>query len=361
MLDCVIIGAGQTGRGFLAALLEENDAEITFIDQNKELIEDLQQRGEYRISYYENQKEDQVITDYKAMHTDEAEAVDRLAQADLVLTCVGGDHIKDLVSLFKEAEEKRAKNQPLNIICCENGVNVKQPLSPPLQHAQISEAVIFCTSLAVEESLDIMSQYYPDLPYDSLNGSFNVELTRFTPEDHFHDLIQRKIYTYNCLSAVVSYLGFYKGYHNYAKAANDEDVEYAIKELLANLNLAISKEFNVPLEEQEEFAHFAIKKFKNHAIVDTIERNCRDAGRKLGKNERLCKPLELLEKYDLNGSVLVVVIASALYYGKEKEQLDPREVIAREEFSVYKDEVIKFLSLLDNQLSLSEVLKVFTD
>ena len=39
MSKVVIIGAGKTGRGFLARLLK--DQEIVFIDKNRELIEAL--------------------------------------------------------------------------------------------------------------------------------------------------------------------------------------------------------------------------------------------------------------------------------------------------------------------------------
>ena len=58
MSKVVIIGAGKTGRGFLARLLK--DQEIVFIDKNRELIEALNtekrrrleaaHRGDFRIA-----------------------------------------------------------------------------------------------------------------------------------------------------------------------------------------------------------------------------------------------------------------------------------------------------------------------
>lgn len=38
----VIIGAGQTGRGFVAPILNENNYSITFLDENTSLIYKLQ-------------------------------------------------------------------------------------------------------------------------------------------------------------------------------------------------------------------------------------------------------------------------------------------------------------------------------
>ena len=41
MKEAVLIGAGQTGRGFIAPILQTNAYHITFIDKNKELIDRL--------------------------------------------------------------------------------------------------------------------------------------------------------------------------------------------------------------------------------------------------------------------------------------------------------------------------------
>ena len=47
--NTVIIGAGGSGRGFLARLLQEDGAEICFVDKNEKLINLLQEKGSYGI------------------------------------------------------------------------------------------------------------------------------------------------------------------------------------------------------------------------------------------------------------------------------------------------------------------------
>ena len=45
----VIIGAGGSGRGFIARLLQEENVKLCFVDQNVELVEALNKRGQYGI------------------------------------------------------------------------------------------------------------------------------------------------------------------------------------------------------------------------------------------------------------------------------------------------------------------------
>ncbi|MDQ0360337.1 2-dehydropantoate 2-reductase N-terminal domain-containing protein [Breznakia pachnodae] len=316
MNSIVIIGAGQTGRGFLAPIIKSNEnCSLTFIDKNKQLIEQLNKQKEYKIHYYDEDKEDQVIHNFNAIYIEDKEAIETIATADLVLTAVNGNNIIDLVNPFQQATAIR-KKEKLMIICCENGVNVKQPLVDATINAHISEAAVFCTTLDPQKNdLSLDSQFYPDLPYDVTSLPIQIKLQRFHAEQNFASLIQRKIYTYNCLSACISYLGAYKGYESYADAANDPTIDNAMRELLKSVNYSISKEYNIPLPEQETFAKYAISKFQNKAIVDTITRNARNAKRKVGSSERIMMPIKLCLKYQQPIHILEVVLATAFYYG----------------------------------------------
>ena len=56
MKKAVIIGAGQTGRGFVAPILKENNYSITFLDENASLIDKLKKEEKYTIHYFGNVK-----------------------------------------------------------------------------------------------------------------------------------------------------------------------------------------------------------------------------------------------------------------------------------------------------------------
>lgn len=318
----VIIGAGQTGRGFIAPFVKESEKEIVFIDKNPGLISKLNEEGKYEVSYCGNASAPVIIDQYSAYELDSTEAIKAINESDLVLTAVGGDNINELVPLMKRALDERNKSDKLTLVCCENGIDVKRPLIDAEIDAAVTEGIIFCTTLAQDKnSLDLLTELYPNIPYDAAVSEVRVDVKGYIPEMRFSDLIQRKIYTYNCLSAFISYIGAYKKYEVYGEAANDEDISYLMEKALTPLNKAISLNYGIPLEEQTEFSKLAIKKFENTDIVDTISRNARDVLRKMGPTERLIRPLRLIKKYELDDTYMLIVIAAAMYYAKSEGTL----------------------------------------
>ena len=71
MKKAVIIGAGQTGRGFIAPIVQENGYAITFLDKDHALVEQLRKEKEYTVSYFGGKREPQHISGYSALTTDE--------------------------------------------------------------------------------------------------------------------------------------------------------------------------------------------------------------------------------------------------------------------------------------------------
>lgn len=93
MKKAVIIGAGQTGRGFIAPIVQENGYAITFLDKDHALVEQLRKEKEYTVSYFGGKREPQHISGYSALTTDEKEAVNALVEADVVFVSVFASHV----------------------------------------------------------------------------------------------------------------------------------------------------------------------------------------------------------------------------------------------------------------------------
>ncbi len=325
--NTVIIGAGGSGRGFLARLLQEDGAEICFVDKNEKLINLLQEKGSYGIQVgKENLKT--VIQGYEAWQINDEKAVERVAQAEWIFTSVGAEHLEELKSfLEKAAHQKKIEKQgePLKIVVCENGISPKKILKNVLKGTEaedslISQGIIFCTSIPEsEESLDIISEDYQTLPYDTDEALFYLPFPHFPATQKFEQLLQRKIYTYNCLSACIAYLGFYLDYHIYADAANDSYINKCCEHLMTGLNNALCQNMNISLEEQKEFSQRAMKKFCNRDISDTIYKNVRSAERKLAPSERIMGPMKLMEQAGEDITVLELVAAAALFYLEHNE------------------------------------------
>nr|WP_101910194.1 2-dehydropantoate 2-reductase N-terminal domain-containing protein [Marasmitruncus massiliensis] len=273
----VIIGAGGSGRGFLARLLQADGAALCFVDQDERLIRALQKNGCYRIQVGE-QTPRTVIRDYEAFPVSSEAAIQRVAETDWVFTSVGEEHLAELAPFLKQASQKRGERS-LPVIACENGIAPKVTLRKALgesaeQNILVTQGVIFCTSIPVSNgSLDILSEDYSEQPYDVDEALFQMPFAHFPATRNFAQLLQRKIYTYNCLSACIAYLGAYLGYTVYSQAANDPQVRRYCDHLSVGLNRALCKNMGTAPEEQKAFAEQALKKFSNPADFPTRENN----------------------------------------------------------------------------------------
>lgn len=310
----VIIGAGQTGRGFINRLVMESGEQAVFIEKDADLIENLRNQS-YQIRFGEGARIP-FAAEIKTIYSpDSQEAIDTIAKAEIVITAIGTDHLTELTSLLEAALKQRTEDTPLMVLLCENGVNAHEKLAvfKPNPAIEISDAIIFCTTLS--SGLDIVSEEMDSIPYDSSALSGPINLKGFLPDAHLGTLMKRKIYTYNCLSACIAYTGALYGYTSYAEAACDARIEQRMKAIQDPLDRVVSKEYMTPLAEQHDFSTKAIRKFQNKSIVDTIDRNARNALRKLGRNERIVAPLRLMEIYHEVSEALLEVAAMAYCYG----------------------------------------------
>ena len=316
----VVFGAGQTGRGFIAPALAKNNVDITFIDKDKNLVESLQKEKTYTVKYF-GRTEIYTMQNFHILHVEDERVLEVLKGADVIITSIFASNINQLIPILQKAE---LKNTP--IICIENGVNVKQPLVDAKVSAQIAEGIIFCTSIG-HNDLSVTSEYEVQIPIDVNSLQRPLILDGFIMEKNFGNLIQRKIYTYNFISAVIAYFGSYKNYDEYADAANDTTIKEFIQKTLASLNPLIAKETKIDLQSQKEFSLQALKKFENREIKDSILRNARQAIRKLGSNERLLSPLKFAKNERHSLAPYICVIAAAIHYGMKYEDVDSKKVI----------------------------------
>ena len=121
--NLVIFGAGMTGRGHIAQLAFESGWNITFIDKNAELVMLLNDAGKYTVHLISDHPRDVVISDYKAIHTDDKNAIaEAILNSDMVITSVLPNNLADVAPLLAEGLKRRLAQicKPLNIIAAEN-------------------------------------------------------------------------------------------------------------------------------------------------------------------------------------------------------------------------------------------------
>ncbi|MCR0265034.1 mannitol-1-phosphate 5-dehydrogenase [[Clostridium] innocuum] len=317
----VIIGAGLSGRGYINRLLQLSGETTVFLDREEALIQKLRRDKSYTISFGK-ERDPLIVDNYTAYNIMDEQALIEAAQAERIFISVGADHVQELLAFLQEMLLQRG-NSPIDIIVAENGIQPSSPLAELRTDSRVclSEAVIFCTTLGNADSLDIFSENLDHLPYDRIALGHELPLYGFVQEMHFSDLLERKIYTYNCISACIAYLGYEKGYTDYAKAANDSEISDIVKRIAEVINRCITRAYTVRMEEQRAFSEMAIRKFQNYNIVDTVERNVRDVKRKLKPMERIRKPLSLIQEQGEYSEDLLKVLAAALLYGIKTGEL----------------------------------------
>ncbi|QIK70635.1 hypothetical protein G7062_10115 [Erysipelothrix sp. HDW6C] len=312
MRKVLIIGAGQTGRGFIPQYLDSKSL-ITFVDKDRELVTQLNELGTYTIDYYGEKRASKIISSYKAYSMEAEFDVDDF---DCIAISVGESNLPEVVDWIV----RHFKDIPL-LATFENGTDTGGFLRNLFEvhgiTANIIPFAIFCTTNTVS-LCDIMSEDITYLPYDARTGTQDIFMPSIPIAD-FAQFMERKIFTYNGLSAIIAYLGYLKGYTYLHEAANDPTINHKAHQYLDTLNQALAFYFKVPLEEQHEFAMNAFRKFSNTEIADTIERNTRDVIRKLGPTERFIKPLNIMIDRNLHSNVLIETIAAALVYDSDIE------------------------------------------
>lgn len=323
--NVAIIGAGASGRGFIARMLKQDGAQITFIDTNRKLIDRLNAAGSYQI-YMGCEKKPMCMDGYSAFAIDAPEALSAAAQADYIFVSIGEQNLHNLNDFFRELAKQRSEYR---VVVCENGIEPKVVLRSALDESfrdqfKITQGVIFCTTIPCGE-IDILSEDYDEMPYDTDEDLFELPFAHFKAQRQFKVLLQRKIYTYNCLSACIAYTGYLKGYTDYAAAANDPQIYELCQALGKKLTTVVSKAFDIAYEEQEAFTQRALKKFTNSAITDTITKNARSTIRKLSSNERLAGPIYLFSRMGEDTEILCFVVACAFVYLRKEEMDNLRE------------------------------------
>ncbi len=322
-----IIGAGKTGRGFLARLLREANVPFILFDRSSELIDSIE--GGFEIEFFSNVTPSVQIK-APAMCTLDPDAAAKLLECGTILVSVGGGNLEQvgqwLASVFGSDTHISGY---VNIILCENAINPAKKLKAAFMSALpddlrqyadacfgFSDAAVFCTTIErTPGSPHIASENYPRLILDAkgIKGAL-PDVPGFELSEQFENVLMRKIYTYNSASGVIAYLGWWKGYEVYSQAANDPEILSLLDRHYEEVNRAICREYGYSTDDQAAFAALSKAKFCDKAIVDSIERNAREPQRKLSSSERLVGPALLIEKHSGDTSVLALSAAAALLY-----------------------------------------------
>lgn len=292
----VIFGSGKTGRGFAAHLTHLGGFSVILVDRDKRLVDDLIRTGRYDIQVLGNQGNNCTIFPEAVYHIQDEGWIQEFSDSSLGMCSVFGNNLEDLSKFLAKGIKYRRRTNPdqaFNFITCENYAGaasfLRERLSDNLDNKTrswlnlkmgISESIILSTCIGPtkdQDPLTIRAQNFFELPCDG--EAFKGELPGIyglKPLSGFSNQLRRKIYTYNCINAVITYLGSQAGYNLLSEAGNDPDIVSIARKAARESSDAQIAEYAFDRNEQHNWEEAAFRKFADVHIPDTISRNGAD-------------------------------------------------------------------------------------
>ena len=334
MKQAVHFGAGNIGRGFIGQLLAASGYEITFVDVNAELVDDINTLGAYNIEIVGDQPERIHVEGVRAINsaTNLEDLLEAIAGADIITTAIGPNILKFIApNIAKGLVRRLEKNpQPLNVIACENMVGGSTVLKnfvyealPEEAKAKVDELIGF-PDAAVDrivpiqqndEKLLVKVEPYSEWDANSTQAKGGCpEIQGLTWVDNLPAYIERKLFTVNTGHASIAYLAYQKGYEDIYTAMKDDALVEAARAVWKETGTLLEEKYGFDKATHEAYVKTTEGRFRNPHLSDAVTRVARGPVRKLGAKDRLVSPAEQLIERGYEPKALACVIAAALHF-----------------------------------------------
>ncbi len=339
MKKAVQFGAGNIGRGFIGALLSQAGYQVTFADVAEPVIDKINADKTYTVHVMDVQCEDQTITGIRGVNSTKPEAIQAIAEAELVTTAVGLVILPRIAPAIAAAIEKRRADgmkEPMNIIACENAIRATSQLKEAVYGALSEEGKAYADEyvgfpdcavdrivppVKSENFIDVVVESYYE--WDVERSGFQGEIPEIPGMSLVDDLmayIERKLFTLNTGHCITAYLGKLRGLPTIDKAIADPDVFATVYAAMQESGAGLIKKHGFDAEKHAAYIDKIIGRFKNPYLQDDVTRVGREPLRKLSPTDRLIKPLTTAAGYGLPVGHLITGVGAALRYDNPEDK-----------------------------------------
>lgn len=346
-MRAIHFGAGNIGRGFIGKILADAGWAVTFADVNETLVGLIARDGRYPVDIVGSGSRREEVTGVTAVSSVGDDIVARIASADLVTTAVGPavlPKIAPTIARGLEARVAAGNHAPLNIIACENTIRGTTQLKEavfghlPASVAAAVEIEVGFADSAVDrivppappvegEPLAVTVEEFSEWIVDrtQLKG-WTHDVPGMELTDDLMAFIERKLFTLNTGHAITAYLGFEKGLPTIRDAIEDASIRAIVKAAMEESGAVLIRRYGFDSAKHAAYIEKILGRFANPFIRDDVARVGREPLRKLGKGDRLIRPLLGTLEYRLPHDNIVKGIAAALHYRNDG---DPQAVEMR--------------------------------
>ncbi|QJB71417.1 mannitol-1-phosphate 5-dehydrogenase [Mycoplasma sp. 1654_15] len=313
----LIFGAGNIGRGLVAYIFNKNDFEIIFVDKNQDLIDEINQKKQYKIIDI-NSKDEVIIKNIQAIHLEDAKLKTYLKQSKYITTSLGSNNLKYLVPYLQEHFQTFSKLQ--FILCFENGYKISSEFAKLFFDIQpnirfIDLVVDRIIPSKKSKNIDVFVDNFFEVIADKNEQKRSKKLKLISYVKDIDAYTFRKLLLVNSLHSYLGYLGYLKKLKFVSESANDVKIIKNIKNL-ASINIKILtsnfKEFK-EIQLQKYFLN-TLKRFKNKQLFDLNTRVARNPITKISENERFNLIYQNVLKFHLNKQPILDVFKSILQF-----------------------------------------------
>jgi mannitol-1-phosphate 5-dehydrogenase len=334
-------GAGNIGRGFIGNLLYHSGYETCFVDVNREIVDLLNEKKEYRVVLAEPTQAEVVIKNVRAINSalNPEQVIDAIAEADLVTTAIGPNILPFIANLLADGLRKRIErtDKPLNIIACENMIGgtsfLKEKIYEKLTADEIAQfegrfgfpdsAVdrIVPNQVNEDKLMVKVEPFYEWVVEEPKIIGEKPPVKGITYVKELVPFIERKLFTVNTGHALAAYFGYHYGMETINSAMANKQISELVEGALKESGAFLVKKYGFNGEEHNKYIQKIIGRFSNEYIVDEVTRVGRSPIRKLGPNDRLVSPArQFVEVFGTEPTFLLKGIAAALSYDVQSDE-----------------------------------------
>lgn len=340
MKQALHFGGGSIGIGFIADLLNQSDYEVTIVDIDSDLVDQINETNTFDLYLINEEYKKKQLTHIHALSSieDQATIIDQIITTDLITTAVWAENLPKIAPVLLEGLKKRADHggDRVNVLACENA----------MFNSEILRKAILALDSSAEDWLDTIAAF-PNTAVDRMvlasehDGKKTIDIGRdhelvieesklVDPADkpikeavyttNLKKYIERKLYIVNCGHAWAGYIGFVNGYSIIQDVFHNEELVQMIRETMWESAHLLMKKYGFTEQDMIDYINFIMDRYQTPGIEDLITRVSRSPIRKLQPEERLVGPCVQCEELGLENQRLLEGIAAAFLFDNPEDE-----------------------------------------
>lgn len=331
-MKAIHFGAGNIGRGFIGAALQDAGYHVVFADVDSELVNLLNSVDGYRVIELGADGQTREYKNFEALNSisDRERLIEMIGTADVITASVGATVLPRIAEVIAIGLDRRQRPEPAVVMACENAVNATDLLAKEvLKYHAVQTRAVFCNT-AVDRIVPLQPEgLSPSVEVEAfcewvietknLRGT-ELHIPIATLVEDLAPYIERKLFTVNTAHCAVAYLGQQAGFPTIASAMRDSEIANQVRQILNETSTALIRRFSFDPERHLAYVNKTIARLASEVIDDQVERVGRQPLRKLSRQERLISPAAYLAEAGIAIPGLLRAVSAALSF---RSQDDP--------------------------------------